>query len=948
MSLNFQSKENQNIIKDIIIDSLKKDYGPSLNNIWSSEYDKSIQETMNFVEGKVSKDVLKTMDEEEYLVKMNRKVFSIIQPIINQSIKTDILKNNSNKNQNNYQNQNQNNNLYNEYEKAKQREIESSGKKRVTFNSEGTNTRIRSGNVINGNSNQQMVDRRQKVDPMFDPELMRHYEKIPVIEYPKVIEERRLNNETLDDRMLDYNNRREELIQKAPMNTPFQTRKIEKEEDTDELMKSYNAKLKEYENQMMSINNFDEGQKSLNQKVENDLDRRVPYESVEENLFINNKEPVNELLIGEYFGNKNSKNIKMQINKNANQFIINKEDDVSLTHLSAPFGVTKDDKKIILPETIKTYEYDRKENIKKEPQQIYSDLFEKEMIPKRDNNLINEKNPIDRSYNENNNNRLDYSPFNNTQLTSTILPTKKEIKTKTYTIIIFSFFRNKKLYPNQTYFEVKFNPSGNSYTLEPYIDSHDTLIYRGKTLVYGENGANIPITFDNIKQIRIKDVTCPVIANYVGGRGPVVYNGPSPVSGQIGTNTFSQYNPIATKSTGIPMSVYKEPAIYLLIPELEHSYYTTSDFGRKIFSKLIPDYGSNDGFQTIYTSLYTILKPSDSNETYKYDPVLRGKIDKFTLSLYNYHGEIYNFGIDKLFIENISKGELRYGGYCGKPYNTTKILIKKQDKSYSSYCSTYSVNNEYCDTLNSHPVAPGDLIYFYNTQPLINNYIYLEDYVKVDKLDKTNAPNYIVLYAGYTKEEKNNQGETITKDYNVIFKDFIPGGNINNKQIYEEYSIILRIKEDGLIGLKTYVLNVLGFEPNGGVRLEYSPKIENITDLNQIEQIGWVQNNLEGSNSEDKNSLFYKQGFNVIRVGEFNNIDQLETEDVNEFLIEIDYPFHYLPDNLNPENMNNDFSPGDIFFIQQKLQVHYTFEIECDIINSDNLVSNIQGSGLNF
>ncbi len=949
MSIKFNSTKNHEILKELINNSLSEEYGSKTSLLWNNEYDKAIKETMNYVEGKVSKDILRTMNEEEYLFLMNKKVYNIIKPVIEENIKQDFMKtNNINKDKvyNTYDsygkvgenNSRENEMMQKEYQRLKIEEQKNKDKKKITFNSENVNNIIRPGE----DTNRDFINKQNRIDPQFDPELMKHYEKIPVIEYPQLSENDKIKESSLDSKMLDYNTIRNEINPRPNFKSSFETKKLEKEKDSVELMKSYNAKLKEYENQIMAINNFDEGQKKMNKNIENNLDRRKPYESLEENFFNNKEEDyninnnnINDLLIGEYFQNKNNKNTKKEKKEKIeepSEFLIHKDDN----------------QEIILPKSIKTFEYNELKEKKEEPQKIYSDLFEKQTIPKRDNILMNEKNSLEKY---NNNNSLDYSPFNNNQLTSVILPTRKESKTKKYRIILFSFFRNKKKYPLQTYFEVKFNPAGDSYVIDSYVDSNGVIIYNSKTLVYGDsNNANIPITFDNIKQIKIIDVTCPVIAGYIGGRAPVIYNGPTPLAGQIATGTFSQFNPIPTKSTGIPYSVYKEPSIYLYIPELEHSYYSTSDFGRKIFARLEPDYSSNDGFETIYTSRFTMLKPSDPDETYKYDPVLRGKLDKMTLSLYNYHGNLFNFGIDKLFIDYIEKGELRYGGYCGKEYYTTKIYIKKTDSSYADYCRIYGIETKNCDTLTSHPVAPGDLIYFYNTQPLINNYIYLENYIKVTNLDITNVSQYIVLYAGYTREEVDpeNPNNKLKKEYNVIFKDFIPGGNINSSEIYNDYSIVLRVKKDGHIGLKNYVMNILGFEKDGGIRLEYIQSVADITDLNKIEQIAWVQNNDEGSNSEEKTSLFYKQGFNVIRVGDFNNISQLETEDVDQFLIEIDYPFENLPDNLNPLNKENNFSSGDIFFIQEKLQINYLFEIETEIIDSSKLTSNIQGSGLNF
>jgi hypothetical protein len=103
--------------------------------------------------------------------------------------------------------------------------------------------------------------------------------------------------------------------------------------------------------------------------------------------------------------------------------------------------------------------------------------------------------------------------------------------------------------------------------------------------------------------------------------------------------------------------------------------------------------------------------------------------------------------------------------------------------------------------------------------------------------------------------------------------------------------VVLFQKVEGHIGLKSFILNVYGFQPNGGIRLEYVEQIYNIVDLSNIVKIAWAEDNPQGENEDsDKLSLFYKNGFNVLRVGDFNNVDQLETEDTDPFLIEVDYP----------------------------------------------------------
>ena len=84
------------------------------------------------------------------------------------------------------------NNMQQEYERLKMLDLKNKEKKKVNF-SEGTNTQIKSRNLGVSNRRDSENYKNQKVDPMFDPELMRHYEKVPVIEYPKISENNKIN-----------------------------------------------------------------------------------------------------------------------------------------------------------------------------------------------------------------------------------------------------------------------------------------------------------------------------------------------------------------------------------------------------------------------------------------------------------------------------------------------------------------------------------------------------------------------------------------------------------------------------------------------------------------------------------------------------------------------------------------------------------------------------------
>lgn len=690
-----------------------------------------------------------------------------------------------------------------------------------------------------------------------------------------------------------------------------------------------------------------------------------------------------------------------------------------------------------------------------DPKKLYENIFEQAEVPMRDRNIL--MNNMDKLNNTNNNNDLNFSPYGNDRLTTVILPPKVEMVEKSIKVIVNSFYRNKELYPDQNYFEIKFSPASDSYILDSYVDSEGVLIYQGKEIVVGDpQGTTVSIGFDNIKQVKISDILCPVIANYRGGRGPVLYNGPKEITNQT---SFSQYDAIFTKSVGIPQGIFKEPLLYLIIPQLQGNIYGTGDFVRKAYSRLVPEYGSNPGFVSVYTSLYSTLRPADETEFYVYDPVSGGKIDKITPSIYNYHGSFYDFGIDKLYIDTFFPGTKRYNGYCGPKYRFTKILIQKENDGYIPYCSNTSVYKQACNTLNSHPIAPGDLIYFFDTRPVEQDIIYMADYVKIYKIvafgeakptaskslreklaameeveemndndeefldipldDSANYQNYNVndylnvnpqdyqnvnyqlgptgindiqysnftagtsgssgstggpgpkpsgpnkylrIYAGYYKEvvekemkadgykftETNLEGSS-QKLYTIDFKDFIPGGSSNTPTVYQQYYIAMTVKIPGSIGLRTFYFNIVGFEGNAIIvknRKTYDRVIER--DISKIVKFGFVKGNPQGISSEDPKSLFYRNGFHVYKVGNFSKASQENSENVNQFIIEFDFPWEYIDPYFNYLTNEITYSPGESYLIQHKLQLLYTFEITSKIKDSSMIQSNFQGTGLNF
>ena len=498
------------------------------------------------------------------------------------------------------------------------------------------------------------------------------------------------------------------------------------------------------------------------------------------------------------------------------------------------------------------------------------------------------------------NNDLEFGDVNSKFKNVMLDEPKFKLIEKNFNIIFDSADRDLYEYPNQNDFQVKFSPAGNNYKYENYYDNYGTLILMEKTIVYGD-GSNVSVneTFDNIYSVSCSSANVPLNIIYVG----------------------SKENEI-----GVPLNVFKEPYLYLVIPELRGPYRGGNLFAYNSFAKMLMDYSSNINTPNIdVKSNFTTITTSASNEFFLYEPVSGGKIDKMTLKLLNKNGIPFNFGIDKLFVEGFKKGDFRYNSYCGKKYETTIITIQNINDEYIKYCNIYYKAGP-CNYLNSHPVQSGDLLYFYNTIPENDQVVFLEDYVYISKAKFNKTNNNITFYLNYKKIIDNNE-----KNISVNIGDFIDN-KINIEKNYfsvNGYYLVLFNKKTN----KYYYLKILFLNENAIICYDLE-SLPNFKDYSNI-KIGIARNNLRGSTNDDSLSFFNKSGYRVINVG---NIDDTKWE------IETDFPYDNLPHSLKE---NGIYYPGDIFFIQEKMQISYTFTITIKTKNYLTLNSLLNESGNN-
>jgi hypothetical protein len=744
---------------------------------------------------------------------------------------------------------------------------------------------ISNQNISNQNISNQIPIENNKLNNsiqnnIFDPLLLKNFEQPSVMEYPKPSIHKN-NNENIDTKIKSLENERSTL---TPKIRPIDFT-LKDDEPNKNTVQMYNELLTTYNTQVNSMSSFDTNQKKINEKIE----------KIEENELLN------------YNNNQSFTPIDLLQNKNEskNFFGIN---DIESNGINS-----------ILKDINNNVAYNRND-------------VETFINNDNENNIINNKlNNLEYLLNENKNSSK-YSEINIQENTgpkfsnvnsigSTVLinEPKMNIIEKKFILTIDSVDRDLYEYPLQTYFQVKLAPAGNNLLYNTYYDEYNTLILYEKTISYGDgNNSSINETFDNIRSIKLTSVNVPNSIIYVGG---------------LYTDTNNVTN------------IFKESYTYLVIPELRGPYKSNNTLSNNAFAKLIIPTGSNGlEHSAIVQTYFTLLTTSNDSEYFIYDPILNGKMDKMTLNFVNKNGKLFNFGIDKLYVEKIMEGTYKYNGNCGEKYLTTKLLIQNKNDEYRKYCNAYYPNNNSCNYLNSNPLIPTDLIYFYYTRPSYDQIIYLEDYVNISKMTYDFTNKKLKISASYLKKMENNE----MKNIQINFKDIIPGGIDNNPLIYNNYYIILYDKKT----TKYYYLKVDSFSGKSIVVIYKKNEKMHLSEYKHI-RIGISKSNLRGTNNDDNQSLFCNSGYYVLDKGNSpseNNNDSINDDiitlniDNTSFLIEINYPYNLLPDYIKD---NNKYIPGEIFLIQDKMQISYTFEITSMIKDYSIVSSNLNESGNN-
>lgn len=835
-----------------------------------NKYDIMIKETMDYVSSQVSPKPPKGIPEDEYLMLMNKKVYDIIKPVI----KSDIEQRNQKNPQVNKKTSTKEADLYNQYQQYQKNDETKKNKQNKIYQQYKQN-----GESINQIS---------VSDNVFDPILLKNYETPNVIDYPKpaASSSLKINNENSNIHMKNLEIEREKI---APKLKPIDFSIKDDNSNKPDATKLYNDLLSTYNTQVNSMVNYDNNKKNETQLIDllNDNSYSTPI-----NLLQNNQNNIEQFSNIDFSQLNTSLNTQMNsalnssvnngLNSSMNSGLNSSVNDVLNSSFSDP-----------LASNIGINQIFEQNNKKTNMVQTIATAFNRNDIETFvNNNHDNIYNNDTNSYQRSQVPTLEFSDINLNKKGNDIMlaePSYKLLHKKVF-FTFDSIDRDLAEYPNQFLFQVKFAPTGNNLKYESYYDKNNKLILSEKIIVFGDGtDGSANQTFDNVHSVYCSSVIVPVNTVYYGSE-----------NGQL--------------DNGIPNNIYKQSYLYLMIPELRGPYYAGNAIARDAFTKLLIDTSS-----LVYTPIFTdgvfnftTLKSSENDEIFIYEPVTNGKMDKMTLSLVNKFGKPFNFGIDKLFIQSFFEGNERYNGYCGNKYFTTKIVIQNENLEYSKYCSLFNQLGN-CTLLNSHPIAKGDTIYFYSKMPNIEQIAYFEDYVKISKMKYNKKAGTIYIYLSYLNEEGNEVSVSLN---NIIQESYI-----------NSYYIALFNKSNN----KYYFLKIDSIKEQY-ISVIYLDSIPQFKDYNNI-RIGIIKDYPRGFNNSDNMSLFRKEGYTVIDIGQ---------TDETKWEIEINFPYVLLKDCLLNLNM---YYPGTVFLIQEKMQITYTFNITYLVKDYQKMNSNLNGSG---
>ena len=180
---------------------------------------------------------------------------------------------------------------------------------------------------------------------------------------------------------------------------------------------------------------------------------------------------------------------------------------------------------------------------------------------------------------------------------------------------------------------------------------------------------------------------------------------------------------------------------------------------------------------------------------------------------------------------------------------------------------------------DEHNLMTGDLIYFYNMMPNINDVIYFNKSIELEKtgyLPKTKDNSKRHVYLTLKIKDSIIDFTKILNDFNSDMYLFISYNYKKSRK--NELCKIIDINEESII----------------------IEKPKNYTASININRLGYAKNNVKGIQTNERNSLFNKDGYRILSTDRG---------------ITINFPSKYAPKHCN------------IFLIQEKMQTSFTFRI---------------------
>lgn len=515
----FHAPKNIKILKDVIEESLKKEL--NIKEDFLHQYEQSFLETMKYVEENSPKEIPRGINKDEYLLKLNKKVYQLYTPILKEKVVKD-------QQQKQYQEK---------YElRVPPRNIPiSTQSERVQPKPQ---TIVPTNRVIS--SQQQRKPVEEDRDRQFDPILMNNYDNIQIMEYPRPPPDMmKINEESSKNVMMKLQNERD-LLEVKPKEVDFRDQKsLNIEQSKEFMMNQYSELAKQYENGIQqpyipppqeegpsfeaipldSIDMYEEEEEIPVMKpnhfdIEEKPRKRIQMK-IEEQTNIEDKKQMDSL---QDFHFKEEKKTKQ---KNKVSF----EEDLSKKEVQSP---------------IKPIEYSSL------IQQPIQPLYDK-LSPNRDNILFS-------------GNSLELPK-------KTLSPPIQDIPIQKYQKknIILDTMKRDYLKMSEIYdygLEVGFKESDDRIRYDTVKDKKGNVLVQGIEVEKKYKKTNrIPIQKEKIEKISVKRVYIPNESKYVGGRGPLFYSGGEPLSKQ---DNFHHHQKVTTHSTGIEVNEWnKQPFIMI-------------------------------------------------------------------------------------------------------------------------------------------------------------------------------------------------------------------------------------------------------------------------------------------------------------------------------------------------------------------------------------------------